>query len=145
MAVRTTYIKCTRSNKTNSFAGDVTVKTGAQEVLGFWSAGAQSTGTKKAGIIIGKACTITDVRAYLDTAPVGANFIIDVNKNGTTMFTTQANRPTVTASENASSTTLPDVTSIAAGDRITYDIDQIGSSTAGSDLYLSITVTRTTI
>jgi hypothetical protein len=114
----------------------------AEETFHFYIAGAQTTGTKKAAALVDHACTVTGVRAYLDTAPTGATFIVDVNKNGTTLFTSQAARPTIAISANASSTTAPAVTALAAGDRLSIDIDQIGSSVAGSDLYVSVTVKR---
>lgn len=117
----------------------------AQDTHTFFVAGAQTTGAKKLAFLAGFAGTITDIRAYLDTAPTGASFILDVNKNGTTLYTTQANRPTIAISGNASTTTLPDIVSIAAGDRVTVDIDQIGSTIAGSDLYVSISVKRATV
>ena len=68
--------------------------------------------------------------------------ILDVNKNGTTIFTTQGARPTIADGQRPSSTTLPAVTAVAAGDTLTIDVDQIGSGTAGSDLYVSITLRR---
>ncbi len=108
----------------------------------FFVAGAQTTGAKKAALLVTVAGTITDVRARLDTAPAGSTFIVDVNKNGTTIFSTQANRPTIAAAGNASSTTAPDVTSLAVADRLSIDVDQIGSGTAGSDLYVTVTVQR---
>ncbi len=87
--------------------------------------------------------TVTGVRLMVGTAPVGADLIVDVNKNGTTIFTTQPNRPTITAGSNSGGPgTAPDVTSLAAGDYLTIDIDQVGSSTAGSDLVVSVIVTR---
>ncbi len=117
----------------------------AEETIHFFIAGGQTTGVKKAGALVGVAGTIVDVRAYLDTAPTTSSFIIDVNKNGTTVFSTQGNRPTIAAAGNASSTTAPDVTALAAGDRLSFDIDQIGSGTAGSDLYVSVTIKRTLV
>lgn len=116
-----------------------------EETFHFFVSGSQTTGTKKAAALIGVAGTIVDVRAHLDTAPAGSSFIVDVNKNGTTLFTTQANRPTVLAAANASSTTAPDVTALAAGDRLSIDVDQIGSGTAGSDLYVSVTIKRANV
>ena len=89
----------------------------------------------------GTTWTITGVRASVGTAPAGAAIIIDVNKNGTTIFTTQANRPTIAAAANTSgNVTNADVTTIAAGEYLTIDIDQIGSTTAGADLTVQIEV-----
>jgi hypothetical protein len=107
----------------------------------FYIAGAQTTGVEKLAFLIGKNETIVDIRAYLETAPTTSSFIIDVNQNGTTVFTTQGNRPTIATSAHASSTTLPDIVALTAGDRITVDIDQIGSGTAGTGLFVTITTT----
>lgn len=82
----------------------------------------------------GRTMTIKSVRTSVGTAPTGASLIADVNKNGTTIFSTQANRPTIAASGNTSgSVTNMNVTSWANGEYITVDIDQIGSTIAGAD------------
>lgn len=81
----------------------------------------------------GVTLTISSVRASVGTAPTGATLIVDVNKNGTTIFTTQANRPAIAISGNTATGT-PDVTSWASGDYLTVDVDQVGSTVAGSDL-----------
>lgn len=87
------------------------------------------------------AWTIQGVRASVGTAPTGASIIIDVNVNDTTIFTTQANRPTITASNFTSGKiTNMNVTSIAVGNYITVDIDQVGSTIAGSDLVIQLEV-----
>ncbi len=90
----------------------------------------------------GRALFVQSVRASVGTAPAGASVIVDVNKNGTTIFTTQANRPTIAAGANTVKRTQgaspPDVTMIADGDYLTIDIDQIGSTTAGADLAVDI-------
>lgn len=120
----------------------VALKTPIQsiETIRFFSAGAQTVGVKKSGVIFGYAGVIRDIRGYIDTAPVGANLILEVKKNGTTIFTTSAHRPTATDGFNSVSAFVPDVTAVAVGDRITYDVVQVGSGTAGSDLYLAITL-----
>lgn len=85
------------------------------------------------------AATVVSVRAAVGTAPTGASVLVDVNKNGTTIFTTQANRPAVAAGQTISAApAVPNVTSMAAGDALTVDIDQIGSGTPGSDLTVMI-------
>ena len=111
----------------------------------FYSAGGQTTGVKKSAALMNIGGVITDVRIRLDTAPVGSTFIVDVNLNGTTIFTTQGNRPTIADGANVSTFVLPDVVTVAPGDRLSYDIDQIGSGTAGSDLYVVVTVKRATV
>lgn len=117
----------------------------SNEQFTFFIAGAQATGTKKGGCIVPFAGKIADIRAYVDTPPTTQSILIDVNKNGTTLFTTQANRLTIAAAGNASTTTAPDVTAVAAGDRLTFDIDQVGTGTAGSDLYVTISITQASV
>jgi len=89
----------------------------------------------------GAAWTITSVRASVGTAPTGASVIVDVNVDGTTIFSTQANRPTIAAAANTSSTvTNMNTTSVANGSYLTVDIDQVGSTVAGSDLSVQVGV-----
>jgi hypothetical protein len=84
-----------------------------------------------------EARTVVKVRASVGTAPTGAAILVDVNKNGTTIFTTQANRPSIAISGNTATGT-PQVTALAAGDYLTVDVDQVGSTVAGSDLTVQI-------
>jgi len=98
--------------------------------------------TNAIGFIAPMNLTITEIRLAVDTAPTGANLIIDINKNGTTLYTTQANRPTITVSGTSSTATLPDVLNIAIGDKISLDIDQIGSTVAGENLSVTIICTE---
>ena len=82
---------------------------------------------------------ILAVKACSLSAPAGSSIILDVNKGGTTIFTTQANRPTIAAA--ATTATLagdPEIVDFAAGDVITVDVDQIGSGTAGTGFCVSI-------
>lgn len=82
--------------------------------------------------------TIVAARASVGTAPTGDSILVDVNVNGTTIFTTQGNRPEIAISENTNKTTTVDAGSWDDGEYVTVDIDQIGSSTEGSDLTVAI-------
>jgi hypothetical protein len=82
--------------------------------------------------------TIHTVSASVGTQPTGDSILVDVNKNGTTIFTTQSNRPTIAVSTNEDESGTPDVTSWAAGDYLTIDIDQIGSTIAGANLTVTV-------
>jgi hypothetical protein len=87
--------------------------------------------------------TIVGVRLMAGTAPTGQALLVDVNKNGTTIYTTQSNRPTLAVGANSGGPgATPDVTSLVAGDYLTVDIDQIGTTVAGSDLVVSVIVTH---
>ncbi len=89
----------------------------------------------------GASWTISSVRASVGTAPTGTSAIIDIHKNGVTIFTTQANRPTIAAAANTSGkVTNMDVTTVADGEYLTVDIDQVGSTIAGADLTVQLEV-----
>ncbi|MCJ7423570.1 hypothetical protein MUP01_04790 [Candidatus Bathyarchaeota archaeon] len=112
--------------------------------LSFAIVGAVATGTNKAPSLLAPcALTIVKVKAYVRTAPVGANLICDVNKNGTTVFTTQGGRPSIAAGAYTDDSDTPDVTALVEGDRLDLDVDQVGSSTAGSDLTIEVVCTQT--
>lgn len=87
------------------------------------------------------ALTIAGVRASVGTAPTGSALTVDVNRNGTTIFSTQANRPSIAAGSNTSGkVTAMDVTDFAIGDYLTVDVDAAG--TGAQDLVVQILVTR---
>ena len=97
-----------------------------------------AAGTQRFYNDTGRTLTITSVRASVGTAPTGAALLVDVNKNGTTLFTTQSNRPSVAISGNTATAAAVQVTSWAAGEYLTVDVDQIGSTVAGSDLVVTV-------
>lgn len=85
--------------------------------------------------------TIKSVRAMIGTAPVGADIILDIHKNGTTIFTTQGNRPTIPDGANDSGeVTNMNITALAKGDYLTMDIDQVGIGTKGQNLVFIVEV-----
>ncbi len=87
----------------------------------------------------GKDLVIDKVVTSLGTANTGATFLVDVNKNGTTIFTDQSKRPSIAISGNKSTLGVPAVeVTLAAGDYLTFDVDQIGSTVAGSDLVVEV-------
>lgn len=105
--------------------------------------GAVSVGTGRHRIYNDTEATllIAGVRASVGVAPSGLPLIIDVNRNGSSIFATQANRPSVAVGANTSGkVTTADVTSYAPGDWLTADVDQAGTGT--QDLVVQILVTR---
>lgn len=76
------------------------------------------------------------------TPPVGHAIVCDINKNGVTLFTNQANRPTIPDGQTVGSTTAPDIVDFVAGDYITIDIDEIGTSYAGANLEINLRLRR---
>ena len=90
---------------------------------------------------VGISWVITGGWASVGVAPTGADLIVDINKNGTTIFTTQANRPTIAIGGfDSGRVENMDVTSLADGDYLTADIDQVGSTVAGQDLQVFIEI-----
>lgn len=112
---------------------------GVDIVCPFTMAGAVRVSTGQARIYVESSRTVTSIRASVGTAPTGASLIVDVLKNGTSIFaTTTVNRPTIAAGTNTALAGTPDTPSFAAGDYITVNVLQIGSTVAGSDLTVTI-------
>lgn len=140
------YIRLTQDGSGNMIIVDNTITTGvkvdslARKELMFFSADGQTTGTNVGGMDIYAPATLVvlDVHIAVDTAPTGAALTVDINKNGTTIFTTQSGRPSISAGSNSDTSSAPDVTAIAKNDIITFDIDQVGSTVPGSDLTVQV-------
>lgn len=86
----------------------------------------------------GGARTITKVKLWCETAPTGAAIIVDIHKNGTTIFTTQSNRPQIAATANEGDSTTIEVPSWADGEYLEMYVDQIGSTIPGSYLVVHV-------
>jgi hypothetical protein len=87
---------------------------------------------------------LTKVRIGVGTAPTGASVIVDVKKNGTTIFTTTGNRPAISAGGFSGVSGTPDTPSVTTNDYLTVDVSQVGSTVAGSDLTVQIFGTQVT-
>ena len=126
----------------NDHISSGTIKT----TLSFAVVGTLTTGNDKAPTILAP-CTLTivKVKVVVKTAPTGSSIIVDANKNGTTIFTTQANRPEIAIGETTDDSGTPDVTSLSEGDKITIDIDQIGSTVAGADLTVEVVCNQSVV
>lgn len=103
-----------------------------------------TTGTAKLTMRMPFAMTLTAVRANVNTAPVGATITVDINEGGATILSTKL---TIDASEKTSTTaaTAAVISDSALADdaEITFDIDQVGSSTAGKGLKVTLIGYRT--
>lgn len=73
--------------------------------------------------------TVESWYIYAEDNGASSSTIVDVNKNGTTVFTTQSNRPTLAHDDanNWAVSGTPEVTTFAEGDVITIDIDQVAT------------------
>ena len=98
--------------------------------LTHYIAAALTTGTSKWEWIVPFYCKILDVICDSETANSGeATDIIDVNLNGTTIYTTQANRPTLgTANTGLFARGQAEVEELRPGDIVSFDVDQIATT-----------------
>lgn len=109
----------------------------------FSAQSAMTVRTGKSRIQLLGSGVIVAVKGYLDTVPTGATtFKVDVNKNGTTIYGTQANQPTWVASANVATVGSHSVTTFADGDYLSVDVDAVGSTIAGSDLTITVWIRR---
>jgi len=94
---------------------------------------AVNTGDKR--LYMARAGTFGTFDMYVKTAPSGAALTVTVKKNGSSIGTG-------TIADGATSGTGQSLspTSFSAGDYLTVDITQIGSSTAGEDLYINFRI-----
>ena len=101
-----------------------------------------TTGTAKATFRMPYAFTLTAVRASVNTAPTGSVLTVDINEGGSTILSTKL---TIDASETGSDTAAAAATffsngqeAVATNDVLQVNINQVGSSTAGSGLVVTL-------
>jgi hypothetical protein len=72
----------------------------------------------------GRDWILRAVRATVETAPNGGNVLVDVNKNGVSVFTDQNQRPLIAPGQLTSGKVIPNgAPVISDGDYITVDVD----------------------
>lgn len=114
-----------------------------QKEYRFWIAGtiATATGVIRFFNLSGATLAFQKVHLSVNTAPVGADLIVDVNRgtagSKATIFAS-ANRPKILAGEYEGYSTTFQTLNIADGSYLTFDVDQVGSSTPGSDLAITV-------
>lgn len=90
-------------------------------------------------VAVAKAGTIESARAVATTAPVGADAIFKLKKNGVEI-TTAENRLTIADSETTGSVGAFSLTDVAVDDSFTLDISQVGSTTPGAWVIIVLTI-----
>lgn len=140
VALAFVYVPAAASAITTAMIIDKRTPVPGFETVRMGKSGTLTTGVGVTPFTAARGRTIVGVYLAANTAPTGAAILVDINKNGTTIFTTQANRPTIAVAAKASTTiAIPDVTAVTAlSDLITADIDQVGSTIAGADLTIAI-------
>ena len=79
---------------------------------------------------------IDHVYGYVQTESYESAIIVDVDKNGTTIFTDQGQRIWMFGTDWDSN--VPAVTALIKGDRLDIDIDQVGNETPGANLTILV-------
>jgi hypothetical protein len=81
------------------------------------------------------------VKAYINakTAPTGSALIVDILKNGTSIWNVNTgNRLQIAASATSGTQTSFDTTTVAEGDLFSINIAQVGSTIAGQDVTVQL-------
>ena len=86
----------------------------------------------------GGTYVLDSVAVSIGTAPTGQPAIIDINFNGISIYTTQANRPTIAIGANLATIAAHQVVTFASGGYFGFDVDQIGSTFPGADLVATL-------
>jgi len=84
--------------------------------------------------------TVSTGSLRVNVAPTGSAIIVDINRNGTSIFSTnpQINADATTSAKSG----VLSATNLSVGDEISVAIDQVGSTTAGSGLTIMLNGTR---
>jgi len=139
---RLLYAKATGWFEKDS-AGVERLLTHAIEAYTFSVAGGVTVATGKSRIYLEGSYVIETVRAAVNTAPTGAALVVDVLKNGTTIYTGGTGRPSIAAAGFSANGNSPAVSTLAANDYLTVDVTQVGSTIAGSDLTVTLRLRKT--
>lgn len=81
--------------------------------------------------------TLVAVHAGLGTAPAGADLVIDLNYNGTTVYADPSHRPRITPGTFHAVGGVASVTALDEDSYLTVDVDQIGAGVPGTDLVVT--------
>lgn len=86
-------------------------------------------------LIVPRALALTGEYLYADIAPTGAALMVDVLKNGVSIYAT---KPQVAAAANAGTVGTLSTLALVAGDRLTFSCTQIGSTIAGGGVRFTL-------
>ena len=86
-------------------------------------------------LVMTRTGTFVGEAGYIDTVGTGANVVVDILKNGTTIYST---KPLFAAGSTALTPGVISVTAFASGDRITFKVTQIGSSATGQGVRFTL-------
>ena len=86
-------------------------------------------------LVVPRSITVTGEAGYSDVASTGLGLIVDVEKNGVSIYSTP---PQFLATSNTLTSGTLSSTSFIAGDRLTFKVNQVGSITAGQGVRFTL-------
>lgn len=107
-----------------------------REPIQFVMSGTLTTKVGDYRVYMDKACTVDSVTISVNTAPSGGTVIVDVNRNGTTIYGTQTNRPTIASTGFTANGGAASNGTFAAGDYLTVDVDAVTAPAANLTVYV---------
>lgn len=106
----------------------------------FLAQGNASNASKLAQALIARACRMTAIDLYAETAPVGAALTVTLTRKRTAVAD-DSRSASITAGNNGAAVTLGTPMVLQQGDRIQFGITSVGSSTpGGNDLLVCATL-----
>ncbi|MFC1674203.1 hypothetical protein ACFL12_08775, partial [Pseudomonadota bacterium] len=96
---------------------------------------AENVATQTYGeLVMTRSGSFTGEAGYLDTVPTGTALIVDVEKNGASIYTTKPQFAVSTSTLTAGTLKTDGTEDFVSGDCITFKVTQIGSTAAGAGL-----------
>lgn len=109
----------------------------------FSSAGvvAVDVGTQRLYNDSGEDWTLVNARASVGIAPAGASIIVDIKLNDVTIFAEPADKPAIAeGSLTSGKVSMLGAVTVTSGQYLTVDVNQVGTTTAGSNLTVQLTM-----
>lgn len=88
--------------------------------------------------VAGGTFVVIGLAARISTPPTGSSIILDIKKNGVSIFSVGANRPTILAGTKIAVVGSWSNVTLTDGDYLTVDVVQVGSITPGSNLVVPV-------
>lgn len=100
-------------------------------------AGGLSVAVDTQHFIVPYDMVIESITGYVNTQPTDATLIVDLLVDGLSMFSAQAEMINITTASSSDTSSVKDA-AVSAGARLTLEVEQVGSTIAGSDLVVAI-------
>jgi hypothetical protein len=88
--------------------------------------------------IAGGQFSFQSIAARVATTPSGSSIVLDIKKNGSSIFPLPADRPTIVAGSSDATVGSWGNATVTTGDYLSVDIVAVGSSTPGANLVVTL-------